>query len=300
MRMMMEHKMLHLFGGRMDAYGGDDGYAVRKSVTPQLIERHLAGTEGIGIYPIWEQDNKHWVKWGCCDIDTGDWSEAYSLAVALNSMGMTPFIERSRSKGWHIWVFSNGPVQAAYMRRALKVAYAAIDLHAREANPKQETLGAGQLGNYVRLPFKGGFAGNLQRQVMMREWDASSDGTPIQAADWFTDFDGVLRAEPAHIEYWASKWFEPEKKHIANVSPMSEADLHMIDQLPARIHKFVMGDPPYDRSQGLTALAHHLKRAGYTPQEAYKVVDFTDTRWGKYVGRQDREGLLLNIIERTL
>jgi hypothetical protein len=59
-------------------------------------------------------------------------------------MDIEPHIERSRSKGWHIWVFASHPVTAKAMRRALKVAYAAIELPAKEANPKSETLNVGQ------------------------------------------------------------------------------------------------------------------------------------------------------------
>ena len=208
---MIEHKMLHLFGGNMLAHGqdlpGGKGHAVKNPVNHRLIKTHLEGNNGIGIYPMWYSDETWFVKWGCCDIDTGDWDEAYRLAATLRAMGLVPHVERSRSKGWHIWVFSDGPVQAQAMRRALKVAYTTIDLQAREANPKQESLRPDQLGNYVRLPFKGGLGHSLDRQVMMYDWGIESDGRPAQAVEWFDGFDDLMRVDPSTIQYWAdAQW----------------------------------------------------------------------------------------------
>jgi len=304
--LFLSDKMLHLFGGNMTAYGTDTGGAVRdKLLTPAIIQGHLYATEdnnrGIGVYPIWQDNNGSWVKWGCCDIDTGDWDEAFGLATALNSMGIFPHIERSRSKGWHIWVFALKPVPAATMRRALKVAYAAIDLPAKEANPKQEALKEGQLGNYVRLPFKGGLLGPLERQVMMRDWNSSRDGEPVQVTEWFDLFDQNMRTAPSVLEHWASKWREPARQHMEGAAePFTENDAKLLDLLPGDLYLFIKNGPRQDRSGGLVALAFKLKAAGFTPQEIYKVVDLADSRWGKYRDRANRELFLLDIVERTL
>lgn len=303
---MLEHKMLHLFGGRMDAYGLDGDphpVAVRGQVTHELIRDHLEGRQGVGIYPMWHQAERWWVKWGCCDIDTGDWSEAYGLAVCLRAMGFAPFVERSRSKGWHVWVFSDGPVEAKNMRRALKVAYATVGLQAREANPKAESLRPDQLGNYVRLPFKGALQGEvLERQVFTQGWDQDSDGIPVSVATWFNEFESGFRAHPSMVEYWADKWKEPERQRMTKPQ-VSEAQLRtMFRGMRKDLFDFVRDGPPGDgdRSEALVALAFKLKRAGYSPQEIYSVVDAADRRWGKYHLRPDGEIYLLDIVERTL
>lgn len=299
---MIEHKMLHLFGGNMQAYGHDEGRAVHQPVTERLMLRHLEGTEGIGIYPMWHHNNMWWVKWGCCDIDTGDWSEAWGLTIALKAMGFTPFIERSRSKGWHIWVFSDGPVLARDMRRALKVAYAACDLQAREANPKAETLREGQLGNYVRLPFKGGLWSPQQRQTMMEEWDADSDGKPVCAAEWFANFEPGFRTDPRLVNEWASRWKEPERKRLEDPQVSVDELRILFDGMPPELFDFVANGPRGngDRSEALVALAFKLKRAGYTPNQRYGIVVQADRRWGKYWERPDGEHYLAEIIERTM
>lgn len=183
-------KMWETFQGNLSAYGqdvpkGDDpaagGMRVDAPFTERVVEAHLKGETGVGAYPSWHNsDGVLMASWGCCDIDTGDWSEAYSLATALRAMGMVPHIERSRSKGWHIWIFPETPVTAKDMRRALKVAYAAIELPAKEANPKSEQLKPGQVGNYVRLPYKGALTnkGNPLKQTFMAGWDHNNDGIP--------------------------------------------------------------------------------------------------------------------------
>lgn len=291
--------MLQLFGGNTLAYGSDDGACVRRFVTPGLMLDHLKGVRGIGIYPMWQADEAWWVKWGCCDIDTGDWDEAYSLAVALKAMGMVPYVERSRSKGWHVWVFADQPVPARSMRRALKVAYAAIDLPAKEANPKSEELREHQLGNYVRLPFKGSLVETIRRQVMMEGWDQKSDGEPVQARRWFSEFD--QRAKVETIEHWASKWKEQPRQRLRSVDPVSDEKLEeLLVGLPGDIFNFVKTGPVHDRSGGLVALAFKLKQLGLSPSEIYRLVEVADQRWGKYVARPNRDEFLMDIVERVL
>ena len=307
---MLADKMLHLFGGRMDAWGQDwvdlegdvRGRAVHGPVTADLINDHLEGRQGVGIYPMWYQNEKWWVKWGCCDIDTGDWNEAYGLAVALRSMGFTPFIERSRSKGWHVWVFADGPVEAYKMRRALKVAYAACDLQAREANPKAEELRPDQLGNYVRLPYKGGKNGCLERQTFMTDWNADNDGTPIGVGTWFGEFDSTMRAHPGTIDYWAGKWKEPKRKKFNRPSISEDRLKELFAGINQDLFDFIKDGPKGsgDRSEALVALAFKMRRGGYTPEETYAAVEAADQRWGKYHLRPDGDVYLLDIVERTM
>jgi hypothetical protein len=68
------------------------------------------------------------------------------------------YLERSRSKGWHVWVFFDAPVPARDIRRVLRHSLALAGLPAStEVFPKQDRLGNGtRLGNYVNLPYAGG------------------------------------------------------------------------------------------------------------------------------------------------
>lgn len=313
---MIEDRMLHVFGGRMDSYGkdvpkdgdsGKGGMRVDAPVTRQLVKQHLHGEIGLGIYPTWHNDDGVLMaSWGCCDIDTGDWGEAYALVSALRAMDMVPHVERSRSKGWHIWVFPTEPVTALEMRRALKVAYAAIELPAKEANPKSETLEIGQVGNYVRLPYKGYFKAGavpFSRQCFMVGYDRKGDGFPIGAADWLFEFDQSFQTQSSVIKKWAYKWREPERAHVGSVRAYGDEELKALcSGLRGDLLLFVKNGPKSDRSAGMVALAHKLRGARYTPTEAFNILCVADEQWGgKYAerGESQRDKYITDIIERA-
>jgi len=307
-------KLFDIFQGNRRSYGQDvprdgdsaaGGMRVDQPVTETLFEKHLKGEIGIGIYPSWhDQDGTLMASWGCCDIDTGDWSEAHSLATALRAMGMVPHIERSRSKGWHIWIFPENPVTAKAMRRALKVAYAAIELPAKEANPKSEQLKPGQVGNYVRIPYKGalGLGGNPEKQTFMVGWDHRSDGFPLPCSDWVYEFDTSYTTPATTIEDWGQRWVEPDRKVIVNMESVSDDQLYgIIQRLPGELKLFVEKGPQSDRSSGLVALAYKLRANRYTAKEIYSILQVADQAWGqKYSSRADGDKWILDIVERVV
>ena len=290
-----------LYRGRDDAYGGDEGLAIRRPFTVEVARAHLEGTSGCGVYPSFHNDGRLWTRWGCCDIDTGDWDEAYALAFTLDAMQMHPVVERSRSKGWHIWVHVDGVVEAWVMRRALKVAYGIIDLPAREANPKSESLAPSQLGNYVRLPYKGGAGGPLVRQVCLGGWDSVSDGEPMPLSDFLHEVQPVSGCV---LSGHASRWYEPPRR-LNGLAPPGEVTDEAAEQLGAILGpslKRLMFDGPKSmgkRSDGLMALARGAALRQMEPKDVFRVVDYADRKWGKYWERQDGEAYIMDIVERA-
>lgn len=303
----LSQKMFHIFAGNLNWYGADTGdgsggMAVEQPLSQRVLEAHLRGEQGIGVYPVWHNDDGVLMaSWGCCDIDTGIWSDAFALATTLKAMGMVPHVERSRSKGWHIWVFPEQVVTAAQMRRALKVAYAAIELPAKEANPKQEELKPGQKGNYVRLPYKGALKTTYDRQCFMSGWDAESDGIVIPATDWLFEYGNHFTTPTGIIEDWSAKWKEPKRKHIVNLDPVGDDKLKdLVGHLPGDLYLFVKSGPANDRSSGLVALAYKLRSHGYTAKEIFSVLQVAHQQWGsKYAGR-DPDKYLIDIVERVV
>lgn len=268
----------------------------------QQYLRHLTGEHPIGIYPIiHDGENNLWVRWGCCDIDTGDWTEAWTLYVALKAMGLQPMVERSRSKGWHIWVFANTWVIASDMRRALKVAYKAIGLPAKEANPKSEVLRPNQLGNYVRLPYKGGLAENVSRQCFMKDFSADSDGVPMS----FDEFVGTATTvSPETIRSWAGKWYEPPRPTLGVSVDEVLSDAHLkglVSRMPYGLRILWEKGPKQanKRSDGLAALAHQAAQRGFTAQEVFQLVVSADRIWGKYWDRVNGQDYLMDLTERA-
>jgi hypothetical protein len=284
-----------LFSGRLDAVGGDEGRAIYKPYTTELVEAHLNGIEPIGVYPTWpDEDGRRWTRWGCCDIDTGDWSEAYMLATALKGMGLVPHVERSRSKGWHIWVFVREPVEAWQMRRCLKVAYAAIDLPAKEANPKSEQLAPSQLGNYVRLPYPGAAVLHKDRQVMMRDWCSTDDGVPCTLERWLT---WPMFSDRDRVIHWASKWYErPRRTTTARAGTPDEAT-KLVGRLDVSWRNIYETGETRDRSAAFVALAHWCANRGWNADDTFTLLWWC--AWNKYADRQDGESYVRDIVERA-
>lgn len=124
---------------------------VHESLTETVWRSHLYGRHPIGVYPVLS-DNTCW--WSCIDIDKDLPLAARDVADIYAHFGMGAWIERSRSKGWHVWVFHDGPVACRIARAAGRAAVLLADLpDTTEVNPKQDVLPEGKLGNYVRLPY---------------------------------------------------------------------------------------------------------------------------------------------------
>jgi len=318
--MEVASRFLKLFQGRPDAYGGDEGRANYGPVTVELVQGHLDGShEPIGIYPIRfvaqhgnEEASDEFkmkimrVRWGCCDIDTGDWNEAHRLATALQAMGLVPWVERSRSKGWHVWVFVAQSVAAFEMRRCLKVAYSAIGLPAKEANPKSELLRPNQLGNYVRLPYPNGLNDFTGRQCMMDRWDESQDGDGLGLKEFLDIGDEMVYSDRDKIIHWSTRWREPKKLAIvSNVKEDQDVEA-LVATLPKGVRTLYETGPKVkegalvaDTSSGLVGLARMVAVKGYKIEETYALVAAADRRWGKYHERVNPEMYYEDIVRRA-
>jgi len=146
-----------LFAGRTDARGDMDGGCIREVVDLDTYRRHLDGEESLGLYST--QDGNR-VVWACTDHDggDGDLDDALRVRDALTLAGATAYVERSREKGYHVWVFFAEPVAAAWVRVLLGNALERAGLPSTtERFPKQDRLEdtTEGLGNYLNLPYCG-------------------------------------------------------------------------------------------------------------------------------------------------
>ena len=79
------------------------------------LHLHAAGTP-IGIYPL-EGGNR--CRWICSDFDTSEAEElAWRYAEAWEYYGIQAWVETSRSKGYHVWVFADDWMSGTIARRA--------------------------------------------------------------------------------------------------------------------------------------------------------------------------------------
>ena len=275
-----------LFRGRGDVYGHEDGRCVKAPLTPEVFQNHLDGIAAIGVYPMVPLGNGHGVVWGCSDIDVDDYAGACRIRDALRAAGVPAFIERSRSKGYHVWVFCEGIVPAADMRRMLMAAHIVADYPAREVNPKQETLNDGQYGNYVRLPYWNADDDEAIHRRVLRD-----DLTVMPIAE-FVGAAYATKTPPELIIKLSGLWKQPAPQRTIPI------DLKVTESLAdallglSPLGKVIWRDGPLperDRSSTLTKLAYECAKSGMSPSECKVVLVDADKRWGKYHLRANGE-----------
>lgn len=287
-----------LFRGRGDCYGSDEGGCVRRPLDRSVFCDHLNGTHGIGVYPAVPASTPFCV-WGCSDIDFEDLDSARLLQRTLEVAGIVSFVERSRSKGYHVWVFASEPVPAETMRRALLVVHQVADYPAREVNPKQSDVSVHKVGNYVRLPYYGGLVGTPERRVIL---DENDQPMPL---DGFVAVATRNLTAPSEIQRIASYYKEPVRKQIdsSQFDSMADEDLEEALRVTSQLARVIWKQGPLegqDRSTALTRLAHVCFRSGITPSMANVIVTDADKRWGKYHLRGDAGvAEIRKIIERA-
>lgn len=285
---------IRLFRGRGDAYGHEEGRCVKEPLTTDVFVDHLRGVNPIGVYPVVPPHNI--CVWGCTDIDIEDISLATTMRSCLEAAGVVSWIERSRSKGYHVWVFASEPVSAKDMRRMLLAAHQVAGIPPREVNPKQETVSMSHYGNYVRLPYVNGLLEPLpERRVIL---DDNLEPIP------FPRFVTLALASTVPVETirrLSSFYKEPERKTaVVQMDTPTSVKEALVGLSP--LGKVIWRDGPLpnkDRSTTLAHLAHECVRSGLTPSETRVVIADADQRWGKYHLRPNGDLEINKLVERV-
>jgi predicted transcriptional regulator len=142
-----------IFRGRDDCYGAENS-CVKQSITDDVIWDHLTGKHRIGIYPLMQ--DKIW--FAVADIDEDDMDKAKSLQGKFEEYCVKTYIERSKSKGYHLWMWFTEPVEASKARSLVKAVLTKMGsgFENIEIFPKQDKLDENcQYGNYINLPLFG-------------------------------------------------------------------------------------------------------------------------------------------------
>ena len=289
-----------LFRGRWDVYGrADDRPCVmHRPVDRALYRNHISDPEHpIGIFPLLDNGT---VCWGCTDLDTGELAlgQAFTLQRVLQHLGITSWVEISRSKGAHLWVFAEHSVPAQTMRNALLAAHQIADIRATEVNPKQTAVTADKpYGNWVRLPYPAGRTPG--RQTMTDVHDTIDIGSWVDIA-WNS------RVPMSVLERAAKLYTAPEPK-VATVDTTGSTDIEQArKKLSGLAHTIYVngplkardGKPGRDRSSTLSRLAWLIGTEGQlSPSEAFTILKDADSRWGKFHERPDGDQQLRRILE---
>jgi len=296
-----------LFQGRIDAYGdgGANPRAVRQPVTTDVFSGHLTGLLPIGIYPIRDDGT---VMWGCVDIDFDDIDLAFELAEEISEFSHgsnQPWVERSRSKGYHVWVFFRDPVPAIDVRAGLLHCCDKIGYSPKEVNPKQGCLEEGQLGNFVRLPYPATQSDTDRQKVLISRGRGHLRGK-IETLT----FEKFITYATALLEPACVTWAQAGANHVPPVKrdhdtiitelPAVDAAVvkALIDRLPKMVRTIVIDGPKvgHDRSNSLVRLAHIMAESGLDVATAALALTIADARWGKFHTRADGERQILAIL----
>ena len=197
---MSDHvnSVMSLFQGRPDAYGIERGgkvWAERHPVCVEHFQDHLAGKIRLGIYPVNGDNSTHWTA---IHFDTPDRARVEATYSKLVERGFFPYLEVSRSKGYHLWIFFDAPVQAELAREAMSAILQEAGADGVEIFPKQDRLGDGEIGNYVFLPLNGSSLKNGRTAFLKLDFTPHEDQwtylekirrTPVAAMQSYISFN---------------------------------------------------------------------------------------------------------------
>jgi hypothetical protein len=181
-----------IFSGRQDCYGEGEGNCVKELVTDEVICDHLHGIRRIGIYPIIDSNMTNWLV---VDVDDNDIEKAKAIRDKLGEYGIQAQVEKSKSKGYHIWIWFSSSVEAKKARVLANYIVKELNCSKIEIFPKQDELSEDKpFGNYVNLPFFGKDM-NEGKTVFL---DPNSDYQPY--ADQWTLLGAIERVSPDKLE----------------------------------------------------------------------------------------------------
>lgn len=250
-----------LFAGRKDAYGMNR-FCMKEAVTEQIYEKHLKGDKRIGIYPI-TPDNK--TKWLAIDIDDADFEKAKSFKDRMKHFGIISYIEKSKSKGFHVWTFFSEPVPAVRPRLIAEMILKELDFKC-EIFPKQDEVSErNPYGNFIFLPLFG--CDVAQSKTVF----VNSSGQVI--AKTSQDLEKIKLTEPKKLDeiielnnlIREEQTYKPSE--VAEASRVSKGTLPCIEKI--KLGKMSEGQGRNECSFRLTI---HYKEKGISREEVFALV----------------------------
>ena len=148
-----------LFTGLTNVYGTydpDTGRAsqIKSQVSSRVLVDHLTGRKSYGVYLL-DKDRTRAVA---LDFDTENRLPPFEFVNCAKHYGIYGYIERSKSKGHHVWIFfKKQGVPARKARLVVKHILDEIEESDVEVFPKQDALNTNvRYGNFINAPLFGG------------------------------------------------------------------------------------------------------------------------------------------------
>jgi len=147
-----------LFSGLQNVYGTYDSvtgrsWQVKKTVTNDIILAHLKGKHPYGVYLL-DKDRTRAIA---ADFDNNDPFPPIKFINSARHYQLPAYIETSKSKGFHAWIFFNSKgVKASKARLVIKNILEEIEYPQTEIFPKQDFLDhRASYGNFINAPLFG-------------------------------------------------------------------------------------------------------------------------------------------------
>jgi len=146
------------FSGLFEVYGTYDSVSgrsrqVKAPVTDRVLFDHLMGKKPYGVYLL----VKNRTRAIAVDFDTKDRTAPSDFVTRATHYGLFAYIERSKSKGYHVWIFFDEQgVLAQKARLVVQHILEEIEHPQTEIFPKQDKLGGDmRYGNFINAPLFG-------------------------------------------------------------------------------------------------------------------------------------------------
>jgi len=147
-----------LFTGLKNVYGTYDSQTgkvrqAKEMVTEKVIADHLMGKQSYGVYLL--VNNR--TKAIAVDFDTHELQIPAQFIEIAQEYDIPVYMERSKSKGYHVWIFfEEGGVLAAKARLVVNHILAGIGQPNTEVFPKRDSLdNKVSYGNFINAPLFG-------------------------------------------------------------------------------------------------------------------------------------------------
>jgi len=146
------------FSGLQNVYGTYDlktgqSWQEKKPATDETILLHLQGKRPFGVYLLTEDCTRAIAA----DFDQHDPSQPTEFVKTANHYRLSAYIETSKSKGYHVWIFFEpAGIKAFKARLVVKYILDQIEAPQTEIFPKQNFMNERiSFGNFIYAPLFG-------------------------------------------------------------------------------------------------------------------------------------------------
>lgn len=161
----------------------------KSAPTAALWEQHIAGTYGLGIVPI--RDNNT-CMFGAIDIDVYNGLDLPALAHKIAEVQLPLLVTRTKSGGGHLYAFAQRPLPAPLLRSKLNEWAIYLGHPGVEIFPKQDELTEDALGSWINMPYFGGERSN--------RYGITADGKALSMDEYLATASALAIESPSQLD----------------------------------------------------------------------------------------------------